>query len=228
MRLLTAVIVFFTYLFLISPQPAEARNYLVPGRNPQSKAIKNAGSETRALQIAQAKGMRVFQLEEDTYLGTYGAAWELAQGWMPAGTWMGELNGKIYVIGYTDQYGVWRGCGNLTDLIPPPPPPPPPTAEVPPCPETPPSPPTVYTTPPPPAYMRQQTAGVTTPFVNPGSVGVSVSHRPEAANIDIDNTNINKNRNTNINENDNTLINAPITQVNVQVPVAIGIGLGTR
>ncbi|MBI2590037.1 hypothetical protein HYW32_03415 [Candidatus Berkelbacteria bacterium] len=116
--------IFFILLavFFLAGLPTSARGYLVPGKNPQSPAIRNAGNEVTALRIAQEKGWRVYQLPVNTYVGNYGASGEFVRGVLPRGAWMGTDGTHEYVVGYTDGRGVWRGCGNLTDRIPPPPP----------------------------------------------------------------------------------------------------------
>lgn len=120
LNMIAAIFFFFFFLFASSaPASAAQQAYLRPGQNPQSRAIADAGNEQNALNIAQSKGWEIFQLEQDTYLGNYGASGEFVRGIMPAGTWMGIGNGRVYVVGYTDAYGHWYGCGNLTDLTPP-------------------------------------------------------------------------------------------------------------
>jgi len=120
MKRLIAIVFLFSLIFTNSQSAyAAQQKYLRPGQNPQSRAIAEAGNEQRALRIAQSKGWEIFQLEQDTYLGNYGASGEFVRGIMPAGTWMGISNGRVYVVGYTDIYGRWYGCGNLTDLTPP-------------------------------------------------------------------------------------------------------------
>lgn len=111
--------VFFLFAaFFVFINPASAQGYHVPGSYPESPAIRNAGGAENARAIAEAKGWQPYQLPADTPLRMRdaGGGWT-GQRIMPRGTWMGATSsGSVHVIGYVDASGVWRGCGNLTDL----------------------------------------------------------------------------------------------------------------
>lgn len=106
------------WLFLlVVALPVQAQRLIVPGANPQCPAIRNARTAEEAVAIAKSKGWEIFQLQRAEVRTSYGASgWDYVRGLLPAGTWMAiDAERHERVIGYTDHWGRWRGCGNQTE-----------------------------------------------------------------------------------------------------------------